>query len=161
MRFFIEQYSYSFQYGILYFIKYIKGDQKQSCKLARKRRQCASISICRHCRVITSIFVTVHEKARHSYISFEKIRFQQNWKVLKEKNSMQKTKLHYLKLMWFYLHLANQISAWNSTKSAPLNGHYPKLQFPTYIWFSHAQSHIFKLNKTNCEEIKSLAYESD
>ena len=42
--------------------------------------------------------------------------------------------------MWFYLHLANLILAWNSTKSAPVNGHYPKLLFSTYTWFSHAQS---------------------
>ena len=55
---------------------------------------------------------------------------------------MQKTKLHHLKQVWFYLYLTNLILAWNSTKSAPLNGHYPKLQFPTYIWFSHAQSHL-------------------
>ena len=67
---------------------------------------------------------------------FEKIRFQQNWYVLKAKNNMQKINLHYLKQIWFYFHLANQILAWNSTKSAPLNGHYPKLQFPTYLNFS-------------------------
>ena len=56
---------------------------------------------------------------------------------------MQKTYLYYLKQMWFYLHLANQIFAWNSTKSADSNGLYPKLQFPTYVLFSHAQSHIY------------------
>ena len=56
---------------------------------------------------------------------------------------MQKTELQHLKQMWFYLHLANLILAWNSTKSAPLNGHYSKLQFSTYIWFSHAQSQMF------------------
>ena len=61
---------------------------------------------------------------------------------IKEKNRMQKTNLYYLKQMWFYLHLANLILVWNSTKSAPLNGHYPKLQFPTYTWFPHAQSQI-------------------
>ena len=49
--------------------------------------------------------------------------------------------------MWFDLHLANLILAWNSTKSAPLNGHYPKLQFSTYIWFSHAQSHMLIVKK--------------
>ena len=47
----------------------------------------------------------------------------------KEKNSMKKTSLHDLKQMRLYLHLANQILAWNSTKSAPLTGHYPNLQF--------------------------------
>ena len=47
---------------------------------------------------------------------------------------MQKTNLHYLKQMWFYLHLANLILAWKSTKSAPLNGQYPKLQFLTYLY---------------------------
>ena len=57
----------------------------------------------------------------------------------KQKNRMQKTELHYLRQMWFDLHLVSLISAWNSTKSAPLNGHYPKLQFPTYTWCSHAQ----------------------
>ena len=31
--------------------------------------------------------------------------------------------------MWFDLYLAILISAWNSTKSAPLNGHDPKLLF--------------------------------
>ena len=43
---------------------------------------------------------------------------------------------------FFSLHLANLILAWNSTKSTPLNWHYPKLQFSTYTWFSHAQSHL-------------------
>ena len=62
---------------------------------------------------------------------------------------MQKTELHYLKQMWFYLHLASLILAWNGTKSAPLNVYYPKLQFPTYTWFSHAQSSYLY---TNCEE---------
>ena len=55
---------------------------------------------------------------------------------------MQKTKLHYLKQMWFYLYLTNLNLAWNNIKSAPLNWHDPKLQFPTYIWFSHAQSQM-------------------
>ena len=44
---------------------------------------------------------------------------------------MEKTKMHYLKQIRFYLHLANLILAWKSTKSAPLNGHYPKLQLLT------------------------------
>ena len=57
-------------------------------------------------------------------------------KYKKEKNGMQKIELHYLKQMWFCLHLANLILAWKSTKSAPLNGHYPKLQCPTYTCFS-------------------------
>ena len=61
---------------------------------------------------------------------------------VKTEEQQQKTKLLYLKQMWFYLHLANLILAWNSTKSAPLNGHYPKLQFSTCTWFSHAQSQI-------------------
>ena len=43
-----------------------------------------------------------------------------------------------------FLHLLNLILAWNSIKSASLNGHYPKLQFLTYIRFSHAQSHKVK-----------------
>ena len=34
---------------------------------------------------------------------------------------MQLTELHCLKQMWFYLHLANLILAWNSIKSAPLS----------------------------------------
>ena len=53
---------------------------------------------------------------------------------------MQKTSLQYLRHMKFYLHLANRILAWNRTKFAPLKSHYPKLQFPTYVCFSHAQS---------------------
>ena len=52
---------------------------------------------------------------------------------------MQKTKLRYLKQM-FYLHLVNLILAQYSTKSAPFNGHYPKWQYSTYIWFPYAQS---------------------
>ena len=56
---------------------------------------------------------------------------------------MQKTKLRYLKQM-FYLHLVNLILAQYSTKSAPFNGHYPKWQFLTYTWFSHALSHTHK-----------------
>ena len=58
--------------------------------------------------------------------------------------------------MWFYLHLANLILAWNSTKSAPLNGHYPKLQFPTYTWFSHAQSHICCFERIACTDEKKV-----
>ena len=53
---------------------------------------------------------------------------------------MQKTKLHYLKQMWFYLHFTDLILAWNSTKSTPLNGHDTKLQFSTYTQISHAQN---------------------
>ena len=77
-----------------------------------------------------------------SFFFLEKIRFQQNWLISRRKNIMQKTKLHHLQQMWFYLHLANLILAWNSTKSAPLNGHYPKLQFSTFTGFSHAPSHF-------------------
>ena len=55
---------------------------------------------------------------------------------------MQLTELHCLKQMWFYLHLANLILAWNSTKSVHLNGRYSKLQFSTYTWFSYALSHL-------------------
>ena len=53
---------------------------------------------------------------------------------------MQKTELHYLKQRWFYLHLANLVLSGNSTKSAPLNGHYPNFQYPTYTLFSHADT---------------------
>ena len=86
------------------------------------------------------------------FFSFEKIIFQQNWWVLKERDNMQqktkqknKNKLHYLRQMWFYLCLTHLILAWNSTKSAPLNGHHPKLQFPIFIWFSHARSRMINI----------------
>ena len=45
------------------------------------------------------------------FFFFLKMSFQQNVQVLKEKNIMQNTKLHYLKQMIFYLHLANLILA--------------------------------------------------
>ena len=89
--------------------------------------------------------VTVHEKNQVFFHFFEKLGFSGTDRYKKEKNRMQKTKLHYLKQMWFYLHLANLILEWNSTKSALLNGHCPKLQFWTYAWFSHAQSQLPKL----------------
>ena len=63
---------------------------------------------------------------------------------------MQKSKLNNIKQMWFYLYLKNLILARNSPKSAPLNGRYPKLQFPTYIWFSHAQSHVLRKAGPHC-----------
>ena len=54
---------------------------------------------------------------------------------------MQKTKLCYLKQIWLFLQSANLILARNSTKYSPWNGQYPKLQFSTCTWFSHAQSY--------------------
>ena len=69
---------------------------------------------------------------------------------------MQKTTPHYLRQVWFCLHLANLMLAWNSTKSAPLNGHYPKLQFLTYIWFSCAQSHMCVLPA--CDAVGECRY---
>ncbi len=50
--------------------------------------------------------------------------------------------------MWFYFHLANLILAWNSTKSAPLNRHYPNLMFSTYTWFFHALSQLLEHHVT-------------
>ena len=57
--------------------------------------------------------------------------------------------------MWFYLHLANLSLAWYITKSAPLNRHYPKLQFSTYTWFSYAPSHLFKVTRSG-KKMQSL-----
>ena len=83
-------------------------------------------------------------KTRYSFFFLKsKLGFSRTDKYKKKRiECRKKKKLHYLKQIWFYPQLPNLILAWNNTKSASLNGQYPKLQFPTYTWFSHAQSRI-------------------
>ena len=90
-------------------------------------------------------FVTVHEKTRYSFIFLRKLGFSITDKYKKRRIECRKqnciiSNRYDFTSIWPIYFLARK-----STKSAPLNGHYPKLQFPTCTWFSHAQSHFLNL----------------
>ena len=52
--------------------------------------------------------------------------------------------------MWFYLHVGSLILAWNSTKSASLDGLYPKLQFSTSDFLMHSHECGWKIFDLPC-----------